>query len=76
MMQPSSENPGEPTSIDGLFAWFGLKGLVEHQEHSKLLPFLEGLLHVLEMIARSASLPAVLEELTRVTTAIWRSLPD
>jgi PAS domain S-box-containing protein len=69
MAQPSSENAPEPTSLDGLFAWLGLKGLVEHQEHSKLLPFLEGLLRVLEMIARSVPQPAVLEELARVLEA-------
>src|SRR5262245_50040621 len=69
MEQPPSENAAQLTSLPGLFAWPGLAGLVEQQEHSKLLRFLEGQLHVLEMIARSAFLPAVLEELTRVLEA-------
>src|SRR5262245_5971687 len=69
MEQPSSENAAAPTSLPGLIAWSALEGLVEQQEHSKLLRFLEGQLHVLEMIARSASLPAVLEELIRVLEA-------
>src|SRR5262245_19237035 len=69
MEQPSAENAAELSSRAGPLAWSGLEGLVEQQEHSKLLRFLEGQLHVLEMIARAAPLPAVLEQLTRVLEA-------
>src|SRR5215475_11519291 len=54
------------TSHAGLFAWSGLKGLIDQQEPVKLLHLVQGQSHVLEMIVRSYPLPAVLEELTRV----------
>src|SRR4029453_9522751 len=66
MARPSSKQVPEPTSVAGVFAWSGLRGLVEQQESVKLLHFLEGQSHVLEMIARSVPLSTVLEELMRV----------
>src|SRR5215831_6760198 len=69
MPQPSPEKTAELMVPAGLLAWPGLKGLVEQQERPKLLRFLEGQLRVLEMIARSAATPSVLEELTRVLEA-------
>jgi len=69
MPQPSPEKAAELMVPAGLLAWPGLKGLVEQQERPRLLRFLEGQLRVLEMIARSASMPAVLEELARLLEA-------
>jgi PAS domain S-box-containing protein len=66
MVPSSSEKVPEHVPLAGLAAWSGFKGLVEQEEPAKLLRFLEGQSHVLEMIARSVPLPAVLEELTRV----------
>jgi PAS domain S-box-containing protein len=66
MAHPSSEKVAELEPPAGLFAWTGLKALAEQQEPARLLRFIEGQSHVLEMIARSVPLSAVLEELTRV----------
>ncbi|HEX7797489.1 MAG TPA: PAS domain-containing protein [Vicinamibacterales bacterium] len=66
MEQSPSEKVPEHIPLAGLFEWSGLKGLVEQEKPAKLLRFLEGQSHLLEMIARSVPLPAVLEELTRV----------
>jgi PAS domain S-box-containing protein len=46
--------------------WSGLRRFVEEQDPNRLVLFLEGQSRVLEMIARSAPLAAVLEELMRV----------
>jgi len=46
--------------------WRGWKALVEEGERPSLLRFLEGQSRILEMIARSNPLTAVLEELTNV----------
>jgi len=62
----SSNQAADSSGLAGLFGWSGLKELVDQQEPSKLLRFLEGQSRLLEMIARSVPLPAVLEEVTRV----------
>ena len=73
MARKSSKEVAEGPRPVGRVAWSGLECLLADQEdesgRAKLLLFLEGQSRVLEMIARSAPLPSVLEELTRVLEA-------
>jgi PAS domain S-box-containing protein len=62
---PRDTNPERPSSAEPV-GWSGLKALVEEGERTSLLRFLEGQSRILEMIARSDPLAAVLEELTKV----------
>jgi PAS domain S-box-containing protein len=65
----SSEEIDERTPRIRRVAWSGLERLLEgdgEERRAKLLRFLEGQSHVLEMIARSDPLASVLDELTRV----------
>src|SRR5262245_34997288 len=62
---PDTSTTSVPPNVES-GGWSGLKQLVEEGERTELLLFLYGQLRVLEMIAQSAPLAAVLEELTRV----------
>jgi PAS domain S-box-containing protein len=62
----SSFNADKERSWKERMAWSGLKRLVEEQDRTRLLLFLEGQSRVLEMVACSVPLGTVLEELMRV----------
>src|SRR5262245_14973361 len=62
---PRDTNAERPSSVEPV-GWSGLKTLVEEGERPSLLRFLEGQSRILEMIARSDPLAAVLEELTKI----------
>src|SRR5262245_11139586 len=66
MADASRDTSAERPSPVERVGWSGLKALVEEGERASLLRFLEGQSRILEMIARSDPLTAVLEELTKV----------